>query len=99
MREYGIAVELWPNRLRLLREASDYATRHGDMKLAATVNTHGIRAWPGEVDFRRNLAGIAIDRGDSTTAARHVRVGLRISPGDRVLKDMNAALGHWMLER
>jgi hypothetical protein len=96
MQSYDRALALWPYRIRLIREAADYAVKHDDLPHARRIAENGVHAWPKLAEFHRTLAGITLDLGDTATAVVQIREGLAISPDDKVLRDMKAALGERM---
>jgi hypothetical protein len=96
MEYYAHAMHLWPYRIRLIREATEYAVRNGDLMLAREFAQNGVTKWPKVAEFHRSLAGIALDLGDTATAVVQIREGLAISPDDKVLRSMNDALGERM---
>jgi hypothetical protein len=92
---YANAINLWPFRTRLLKQASGYAVNNGDLFFAKQIAEQGVRAWPRDPDFRRSVAGITLDLGDTAKAAVLVRQGLEITPGDSVLLAIDRALAEW----
>jgi hypothetical protein len=92
MMYYSQAIQLWPWRTRLLKEATDYAATQGDIGFAGRISQLGVKEWPNDPDFRRSLAGISLDLGDTATAVTQIREGLRLAPDDKVLNAMKQAL-------
>ena len=90
---YNHALQLWPFREGLVKEAAAYASGHGRVAFARNVAAYGLQRWPDTVDFHRMVAANALDMGDTTAARETVRRALARHPNDQMLKDMAVALG------
>jgi hypothetical protein len=89
---YARALRLWPNRQRLVLEATRQAALAGDTAFARRVADQGVRRWPGQPQLRRTQAELALSRGDTTAAARYVASGLQAHPADTSLLRIRHAL-------
>ena len=88
LRTYDRALQLWPFREGLVKEAAAYASGHGRAAYAQNVAYYGTQRWPQTVDFHRILAGAALDRGDTAAAVAALRRGLERHAADPILNQM-----------
>ena len=90
---YDRALQLWPFREGLVKEAAAYASGQGRAAYARSIAMHGAQRWPRTVDFHRLVAANSLDLGDSASARIAVQRGLELHPTDKMLNDMARALG------
>lgn len=89
---YRRALEMWPLRQGLLREAASFESGNGDPRHALALARFGVGRWPDDIELQRLLANLSFRFGDTATAAAAVHAGLKLDPADPGLLQLSRAL-------
>ncbi|HEX6308354.1 MAG TPA: hypothetical protein VFZ69_09220 [Longimicrobiales bacterium] len=91
MRLHAEAIELWPYRPRLLREAVIYAAQNGRPDWSKQVAGFALQQFPRDLVIRRVYAALLLDQADTVAARIQIREGLLWHPQDSLLLKMQDA--------